>query len=53
MHPGRMNTVMGRTTAQIEAWESAKGIFEIVTGERKVPKEAGWFIDYEGNPMTL
>lgn len=53
MHPGRMNTVMGKTTAQIEAWESANGIFNIVTGITKVPKEAGWFIDYKGNPMIL
>lgn len=53
MHPGRMNTVMGRTTAQIEAWESAEGIYGIVTGQNKVEKEYGWFIDYQGKPMPL
>ena len=53
MHPGRMNTVMGRTTAQIEAWESAEGIYEIVTGGHREISEDVWFIDYKGQPMEL
>lgn len=53
MHPGRMNTVMGRTTAQIEAWESAEGIYKIVTGHTKVAIEQGWFIDYQGKSMSV
>jgi len=53
VHPGRMNTVMGRTTAQIEAWESAEGLYGIVTGgHRDIPQDI-WFIDYKGQPMEL
>jgi NAD(P)-dependent dehydrogenase (short-subunit alcohol dehydrogenase family) len=51
IHPGRMNTVMGRNDAQIEPEESAEGIYKIITGEKKIPPENGWFIDYHGEPM--
>ena len=53
IHPGRMNTVMGRTTAQIEPEESAEGIYNILTGEKKIPPQNGWFIDYHGESMEI
>ncbi len=53
MHPGRMNTEMGREFAQIEPSESAAGIYALTTGARQVAPEAGWFIDYLGRPMEV
>jgi NAD(P)-dependent dehydrogenase (short-subunit alcohol dehydrogenase family) len=53
VHPGRMNTVMGRNDAQIEPEESARGIFGIITGEKTVPPENGWFINYLGEAMEI
>lgn len=50
MHPGRMNTEMGRTTAQIEPEESAEGIYGILTGSIPVSREE-WYIDYKGDIM--
>jgi NAD(P)-dependent dehydrogenase (short-subunit alcohol dehydrogenase family) len=52
VHPGRMNTVMGRDDAQIEPEESAEGIYRIITGE-KAPAGNGWFIDYRGEAMEI
>lgn len=52
MHPGRVNTVMGRTTAQIEPEESAGGICKILEKETVI-REGEWFIDYKGEPMPL
>jgi NAD(P)-dependent dehydrogenase (short-subunit alcohol dehydrogenase family) len=51
VHPGRMNTEMGRTTAQIEPEESAEGFFYILTGQKKLPEH--WFINYLGEPMDI
>jgi NAD(P)-dependent dehydrogenase (short-subunit alcohol dehydrogenase family) len=53
IHPGRMNTVMGRNDAQIEPEESALGIFRIITGEQKISPEKGWFINYRGEAMEI
>ncbi|NLZ88379.1 MAG: SDR family NAD(P)-dependent oxidoreductase [Clostridiales bacterium] len=53
MHPGRMNTEMGREFAQIEASESAQCIYELTAGKRSVSPEADWFIDYRGYPMEV
>jgi NAD(P)-dependent dehydrogenase (short-subunit alcohol dehydrogenase family) len=53
IHPGRMNTVMGRNDAQIEPEESALGIFRIITGEQRVSPEKGWFINYRGEAMEI
>lgn len=50
VHPGRMNTEMGKTTAQIEPEESAKGFYKLMTGETPVSRE-NWYIDYKGLPM--
>lgn len=53
VHPGRMNTDMGRTTAQIEPEAAAVGISDILEG--KIPVDSGrtWFVDYLGRPMPL
>lgn len=53
MHPGRMNTDMGRETAQIEPEESAEGIYKIATGKTNVVKDSIGFINYKGEPMTI
>jgi NAD(P)-dependent dehydrogenase (short-subunit alcohol dehydrogenase family) len=53
MHPGRMNTEMGRNDAQIEPEESAESIYKILTGEKKIPVENGWFINYKGEAMEI
>jgi len=50
IHPGRMNTEMGRTTAQIEASESADGFYEIMIGNRPVSRDT-FYVDYKGKPM--
>lgn len=54
IHPGRMNTTMGKETAQIESFESARGIYDLITGKVQPRIKNGvWFIDYRGNPMDL
>lgn len=52
MHPGRMNTDMGSTTAQIEPEEAAEGICDILEG-KTVLEDGKWFIDYRGKEMPL
>lgn len=53
MHPGRMNTEMGKTTAQIEPEESADGIYDIVVGKKYIDAKKQGFIDYRGEPMEI
>ncbi|MDR0707938.1 MAG: SDR family oxidoreductase [Treponema sp.] len=53
VHPGRMNTAMGKNDAQIEPEEAAEGICRILSGEKKIPPEHGWFIDYRGDAMEI
>lgn len=53
VHPGRMNTEMGRTTAQIEPEESAEGFLKLISGEIPVNSAEHWFIDYLGRPMPV
>jgi NAD(P)-dependent dehydrogenase (short-subunit alcohol dehydrogenase family) len=53
VHPGRMNTTMGRNDAQIEPEESAEGIYRIISGEKKIATESGWFINYRGEAMEI
>jgi NAD(P)-dependent dehydrogenase (short-subunit alcohol dehydrogenase family) len=53
LHPGRMDTEMGHTTAQIKPEESAEGIYRILTGEMDIYNAQGWFFDYLGRPMPL
>ncbi len=50
VHPGRMNTEMGRTTAQIEPWESAEGFCKLMTGETPISRSE-WYVNYKGEPM--
>ena len=50
VHPGRMNTEMGRTTAQIEAIDSARGICKLMSGETPLSRDK-WYVDYNGVPM--
>lgn len=50
LHPGRMNTVMGKENRQIEPDESALGILDIVKGKID-PKMDIPFINYKGEPM--
>jgi NAD(P)-dependent dehydrogenase (short-subunit alcohol dehydrogenase family) len=53
VHPGRMNTVMGRNDAQIEPEVSVENMYKIITGEKIVPPENGWFINYLGEAMEI
>ena len=53
MHPGRMNTEMGRTYAQIEPEESANSIYSIAIGEKVIHDNGKGFINYKGEPMNL
>lgn len=53
MHPGRMNTEMGRTYAQIEPNESAESIYRIAIGEKPIQDNGTGFINYKGEPMEL
>lgn len=50
VHPGRMNTEMGRTTAQIEPQESAEGFYRLITGATPISRSQ-WYINYKGEPM--
>jgi NAD(P)-dependent dehydrogenase (short-subunit alcohol dehydrogenase family) len=53
LHPGRMNTVMGRNDAQIEPEVSVENMYRIITGEKTIPPENGWFINYLGEAMEI
>lgn len=48
IHPGRMNTDMGKATSEIEADVAAQGIYEISTGQRIAEN---WYVDYNGKKM--
>jgi len=50
IHQGRVNTPMGRTTAQIEPEESASGIYNILTSKGNLPF---WFLNYDGSPLQI
>lgn len=50
VHPGRMNTDMGRTTAQIEPEEAAQGFVRLMTGQTPLSRDR-WYIDYLGKEM--
>jgi len=52
IHPGRMNTEMGKTSAQIEASESAEGLYEIMTGSKPVSRDT-YYVDYKGEPLPV
>lgn len=48
VHPGRMNTELGRTTAQIEPDETAQSLYRLITENAFGDC---WHIDYQGQPM--
>jgi len=50
IHPGRMDTVMGRENAQIQASESAQGIWAILERRTDIYSSIP-FYDYQGNQM--
>lgn len=50
VHPGRMNTDMGKLTAQIEPDESADGFYALMTGAVELSRDV-WYIDYKGKDM--
>lgn len=50
VHPGRMDTDMGHTTAQIKPEEAAQGFVSLMTGETPLSR-ADWYIDYHGKPL--
>jgi len=50
IHPGRMDTVMGKENAQIQPSESAQGIWAIIDRRTDVYSSIP-FYDYRGNPM--
>lgn len=52
VHPGRMNTVMGKENAQIEPKESAQGILKIAEGGISPNLEIP-FINYKGEQMPF
>lgn len=50
LHPGRMNTDMGRETQQIEPEETARGLLELLQ-QGTLQKGKAWYVDYLGRPM--
>ena len=50
IHPGRVNTDMGRTTAEIEPDESANGIYDIIINHSSL---SSWFLDYSGKELPI
>ena len=51
IHPGRMDTIMGKENAQIHPRESAKGLFDILEQKIDIPPMDIPFINYKGEPM--
>ncbi|MCL2827285.1 MAG: SDR family NAD(P)-dependent oxidoreductase [Oscillospiraceae bacterium] len=50
IHPGKVNTPMGRTTAEIEPEESAAGIYQVISSNGELPF---WFLNYDGSPLPI
>lgn len=50
IHPGRLNTEMGRRFAEIEPQVSAQGIYKIIT-ERLIDNNKMIYINYKGEAM--
>ena len=51
VHPGRMDTIMGKENAQIQPEESAQGLYDILSGRTGIPPMDVPFINYKGQPM--
>lgn len=50
VHPGRMNTEMGRQTAQIEPEETAAYFVRLIEGDIPLSRE-NWYINYTGESL--
>lgn len=53
VHPGRMNTEMGRDTYNIEPEDTARGLADFVEGKYNLDNQSTWFVDYLGGKMDL
>lgn len=51
VHPGRLDTIMGKENAQIHPRESAEGLFDILERKTYVPPMDVPFINYKGEPL--
>ena len=51
IHPGRMDTVMGKENAQIPPARSAVGVLDILENRKQIPEMDIPFINYKGEPM--
>ena len=51
IHPGRMDTIMGKENAQIPPSESAAGLYDILDRKKQIPDMDVPFINYRGEPM--
>lgn len=51
IHPGRMDTAMGKENAQIHPKEAAEGIYAILSERKEILPMEIPFIDYKGRPM--
>lgn len=51
IHPGRMDTVMGKENAQIHPSETAEGLFDILEKKKEIPPMEVPFINYKGEAM--
>lgn len=51
VHPGRMDTIMGKENAQIQPEEAARGLYDILSGRIEIPPMDIPFINYKGQPM--
>lgn len=51
IHPGRMDTIMGKENAQIPPSESAAGLFDILDRKKQIADMDVPFINYRGEPM--
>lgn len=51
IHPGRMDTIMGKENAQIPPKESAVGLLDILERKKVIPEMEVPFINYKGEPM--
>ncbi len=50
VHPGRMDTDMGRSTAQISPEESAEGFIRLFNGQTPISRD-NWYINFKGEKM--
>lgn len=51
VHPGRMDTVMGKENAQIDPAQSAEGQYELIENKKNITLSIP-FINYKGEPMA-